>query len=104
MQPQPNFKECDGYIETILTGKNLLTTPQLNKSTAFSLDELENLGLLGKVPARIETLEEQVSRAYLQYSQYKDDLQKHIYLNNLHDKNQVLFYKLVSDHLTEIFP
>lgn len=104
MQPQQNFKECDGYIETILTGKNLLTTPQLNKSTAFTSEELQTFGLLGKVPARIETLEEQVKRAYFQFSEYGDDLQKHIYLNNLHDKNQVLFYKLVSEHLTEIFP
>lgn len=99
-----NFKECDGYIETSLTGKNLMTTPQLNKGTAFSSEELETFGLLGKVPARIETLEEQVKRAYFQFSEYNDDLQKHIYLNNLHDKNQVLFYKLVTDHLVEIFP
>lgn len=104
MSSTPHFKERDGYIETTLSGKNLMTTPQLNKGTAFSADELENFGLLGKVPFRIETLDEQVNRAYKQYSKYNDDLQKHIYLNNLHDKNQVLFYKLVMDHLTELFP
>jgi malate dehydrogenase (oxaloacetate-decarboxylating) len=104
MRINQNFKECDGYIETSLTGKNLMTTPQLNKGTGFTQEELVTFGLLGKVPARIETLEEQVKRAYFQFSEYKDDLQKHIYLNNLHDKNQVLFYKLVTDHLIELFP
>ncbi|HEV2614097.1 MAG TPA: NAD-dependent malic enzyme [Gammaproteobacteria bacterium] len=104
MRATQNFKECDGYIETSLTGKNLMTTPQLNKGTAFTQEELETFGLLGKVPARIETLEEQVKRAYFQFSEYTDDLQKHIYLNNLNDKNQVLFYKVVTDHLAELFP
>ncbi|HRA43434.1 MAG TPA: NAD-dependent malic enzyme, partial [Gammaproteobacteria bacterium] len=53
---------------------------------------------------KIETLDEQVVRAYHQYKKYKSDLQKHIYLNNLHDKNEVLFYKLVSVHLVEMIP
>ncbi len=104
MRAKPSFKECDGYIETTLAGKNIMTTPQLNKGTGFTPEELEMFGLLGKVPARIETLEEQVKRARFQLSEYNDDLQKHIYLNNLHDKNQVLFYKLVSEHLIEFFP
>ena len=98
------FTEHTDYIETCLTGKNLMTTPQLNKGTAFSQAEREKLGLLGKVPARIETLDEQVDRALYQLSAYTDDLQKHIYLNNLHDKNQVLFYKLISQNLTDMIP
>jgi malate dehydrogenase (oxaloacetate-decarboxylating) len=104
MRAKPSFKECEGYIETTLSGKNIMTTPQLNKGTAFTAEELETFGLLGKVPSRIETLEEQVKRAQLQLAEYEDDLQKHIYLNNLHDKNQVLFYKLVSDRLVDFFP
>ncbi|MDX2164623.1 MAG: NAD-dependent malic enzyme [Gammaproteobacteria bacterium] len=104
MHAKPSFKECEGYIETTLSGKNIMTTPQLNKGTAFTSEELETLGLLGKVPARIETLEEQVKRARFQLNEYSDDLQKHIYLNNLHDKNQVLFYKLVSEHLVDFLP
>jgi malate dehydrogenase (oxaloacetate-decarboxylating) len=99
-----NFKEFPEYITTDLSGKNLLATTQLNKSTAFSAEERKTFGLLGKLPLRIETLDEQVSRAYLQFSHYQTDMQKHIYLNNLHDKNQVLFFKLITEHLVEMVP
>lgn len=92
------------YIETSICGKPLLTIPQLNKSTAFTHNERRDFGLLGKLPHRVETLEEQVKRAYLQYSSYTTRLQQNIYLNNLHDKNQILFYKLVSRHLAEMLP
>jgi malate dehydrogenase (oxaloacetate-decarboxylating) len=92
------------YIETSLSGKPLLTIPQLNKSTAFTHEERKEFGLLGKLPNRVETLDEQVKRAYLQYSSYTTRLQQNIYLNNLHDKNQVLFYKLLNRHLGEMLP
>lgn len=92
------------YLKTSLSGKPLLTTPQLNKGTAFTMEERHNFSLLGKLPHRIETLEEQVKRAYLQYSGYTTRLQQNIYLNNLNDKNQVLFYKLISEHLEEMLP
>ncbi len=96
---------AEEWIETSLTGKLLLNIPQLNKGTAFSAEERHIFGLLGKLPAQVETLEEQVNRAYLQHQAYTDSpLQQNIYLNNLHDKNQVLFYKLVSNHLTELLP
>lgn len=92
------------YIETSLCGKPLLTTPQLNKGTAFTREEREAFGLLGKLPYRVETIDEQVKRAYLQYSSYTTRLQQNIYLNNLNDKNQILFYKLLSRHLAEMLP
>lgn len=93
------------WIETSLTGKLLLNIPQLNKGTAFSEEERKNFGLLGKLPAQVETLEEQVKRTYLQFKAYENNpLQQNIYLNNLHDKNSVLFYKLVSQNLAEMFP
>lgn len=91
-------------IVTDLTGKQLLSAYLLNKGTAFSYEERCALGLLGKLPAKIETLDEQVTRAYRQYKKYKSDLQRHVYLNNMHDKNEVLFYKLVTDHLVEMIP
>lgn len=92
------------YIETALCGKPLLTTPQLNKGTAFTNEERKEFGLLGKLPNRVETLDEQVKRAYLQYSTYTSRLKQNIYLNNLHDKNQIVFYKLLSRHLAEMLP
>src|SRR3990167_2056825 len=91
-------------VETTLCGKSLLTVPQLNKGTAFTHDERRDFGLLGKLPHRIETLDEQVERAYLQFLSYKTRLQQNIYLNNLNDKNQVLFYKLLSQYLDEMLP
>ncbi len=92
------------YLETSLKGKPLLTTPQLNKGTAFTAEERRTFKLLGKLPSRIETLDEQVARAYQQYNGYSTRLQQNIYLNNLHDMNQVIFYKLVSQHLNEMLP
>lgn len=92
------------FIETPIYGKLLLTTPQLNKGTAFTHDERREFGLLGKLPDRVETLDEQVKRAYLQYTSYTTRLQQNIYLGNLHDKNQILFYKLLSRHLAEMLP
>ena len=97
-------KTNERTIYTSLTGKPLMTTPQLNKSTAFSQQERMDFGLLGKLPARIETLDEQVKRAYKQYMSYESKLKRNIYLNNLHDTNQVLFYKLVGEYLEEMLP
>lgn len=92
------------WIETSLNGKLLLNIPQLNKGTSFTEKERHEFGLIGKLPAQVETLEEQANRAYLQHKAYKSPLQQNIYLNNLHDKNQVLFYKLISEHLAEMLP
>lgn len=91
-------------IETNLTGKNLLTTSLLNKGTAFTQSERRELKLLGKLPAGIESLSDQVRRTKQQYMQYSTAMQKNIFLNNLHDKNEVLFYKLVSENLAEMMP
>jgi len=92
------------HIETQLHGKALLKIPQLNKGTAFSQEERKVFRLSGKLPSRIETLEEQVKRTYEQFCSYKTKLQQHIFLNNLHETNQVLFYKLLNLHLTEMLP
>lgn len=97
-------KTGEPVMQTSITGKNLLALPQLNKGTAFTKTEREEFGLLGKLPHRIETLADQVTRAYVQLSQYTTPLQKNIYLNNLHDKNQILFYQLLSQHLEELIP
>lgn len=92
------------WIETHLFGKELLTYPLLNKDTAFSQEERLSLGLLGKLPLRIETIEEQLTRSYLQLRKYSSHLKKHIYLNDLRDKNEVLFYKIISEHFEELLP
>ncbi|MBX9705179.1 MAG: NAD-dependent malic enzyme, partial [Gammaproteobacteria bacterium] len=97
-------KTGEAYLETSIRDKPLMTTPQLNKGTAFSVQERHDFGLLGKLPPRVETLAEQTDRAYLQYQVTSDKLDRNIYLNNIHNINQVLFYNLVSKHLTEMVP
>jgi malate dehydrogenase (oxaloacetate-decarboxylating) len=92
------------WIETSLAGKLLLSLSFLNKGTSFSQQERMELGLIGKLPATIETLDQQVIRAYEQYRRYTVDLSRHIYLYSLHDRNEVLFYRLISDYLAEMMP
>jgi malate dehydrogenase (oxaloacetate-decarboxylating) len=83
---------------------DLLDTPLLNKGTAF-IDEERNLfGLHGLLPPHVETLEEQVARAYEAYARKGDDLERHIYLRALQDNNEVLFYRLLLDHIEEMTP
>jgi malate dehydrogenase (oxaloacetate-decarboxylating) len=86
------------------SGPSLLETPLLNKGSAFSLSEREQFNLTGLVPPRYESIDEQVARAYQQYSSFNDDLNKHIYLRAIHDNNETLFFKLVQSYLTEMMP
>ncbi|WP_394175036.1 NAD-dependent malic enzyme [Thalassotalea litorea] len=85
-------------------GPTLLETPLLNKGSAFSAQERVSFNLTGLLPPRFETIEEQVERAYLQYSSFRDSLNKHIYLRNIQDKNETLFHALVQAHLAEMMP
>ncbi len=82
----------------------VLTTPLLNKGTAFTVEEREALGLTGLLPPVISTLEAQVTCAYTQYQRLPDALGKNIYLTALHDRNEVLFFRLLSEHLREMIP
>lgn len=92
------------HLETCLTGYNLLSTPKLNKGCAFTSEERELFGLTGLLPHQVETLDQQVTRMYVQYHENHSPLSKNIYLNVLHDYNETLFYKLLSQHLEEMLP
>lgn len=85
-------------------GPALLETPLLNKGGAFSKDERIAFNLDGLLPHNIETIEEQASRAYKQYTSFQNDLDKHIYLRNIQDTNETLFYRLVHNHLSTMMP
>ncbi|HEY6972141.1 MAG TPA: NAD-dependent malic enzyme [Candidatus Angelobacter sp.] len=85
-------------------GMDLLEHPELNKGTAFTEQERSELGLHGLLPPHVETLEEQVVRAYEAYQRKDDDLERHIYLRALQDTNEVLFYRLLLDHIEEMTP
>jgi malate dehydrogenase (oxaloacetate-decarboxylating) len=85
-------------------GADLLNSPVRNKGTAFTDTERHELGLDGLLPPQIESLDEQVSRAYEAYKRKDDDLERHIYLRALQDTNEVLFYRLLLDHIEEMTP
>jgi len=82
----------------------VLDDPMRNRGVAFSLAEREALGLTGRLPSGVLTLEEQARRAYQQLQRQGGDLAKNVYLEQLHDRNEVLYYKLLADHLAELLP
>jgi malate dehydrogenase (oxaloacetate-decarboxylating) len=85
-------------------GVRVLEDPLTNKGTAFSEEERSALGLRGLLPAVVETLEQQVRRRYQAYQEQPTDVARHINLRALQDTNEVLFYRLVSDHIEEMLP
>jgi malate dehydrogenase (oxaloacetate-decarboxylating) len=93
-----------GQYETKARGMAVLTTPRLNKGTAFTSEEREALGLTGLLPPVISTLDAQVACAYAQYQRLPNALSKNIYLTALHDRNEVLFFRVFTEHLREIIP
>lgn len=92
------------WIETNLRGKTLLSTPLLNKDTAFSEEERSDLDLLGKLPPVVESIEQQLQRIRYQYTRYSSNLTRYVYLNNLHDSNEILFYRFLSENIEEMLP
>lgn len=91
-------------LYTAYAGSALLETPLLNKGSAFTALERQAFNLTGLLPPRFETIEEQVSRAYLQYKSFDTAINKHIYLRAIQDNNETLFYRLLQQHLEEMLP
>jgi malate dehydrogenase (oxaloacetate-decarboxylating) len=95
----------DGYrVRIRARGNAVLTSAMLNRGTAFTLPERRALGLTGLLPSGVTTLASQLRRVYAQYGRQPDDLAKNVYLGNLRDRNEVLFYRLLADHLDEMLP
>jgi malate dehydrogenase (oxaloacetate-decarboxylating) len=94
----------NGAWRTTLRGRQVLADPRINKGTAFSDGERGDLGLIGLIPAAHFTLADQVARVYAQYLAQPDDLARNVTLTALHDRNEVLFYRLLTDHLSEMLP
>ena len=82
----------------------ILQNPLTNKDTAFTVEERKKYGLIGRLPAAVEMLDQQAVRAYRQYASYAENIEKYIFLDQLHNRNEVLYYKLLTDHLAEMLP
>jgi malate dehydrogenase (oxaloacetate-decarboxylating) len=91
-------------VRPIAHGRRLLGDPQLNRGTAFTEDERAALGLTGLLPAGVLSLDDQAKRSYEQYRAMPTDLARNEFLAALHDRNQVLYHKLLEDHLKEMLP
>jgi malate dehydrogenase (oxaloacetate-decarboxylating) len=74
------------------------------KGTAFTVDERRRLGLLGLLPTTVKTLTQQVEHCWHEFSTRRDDLDKHIYLRSLQDRNETLFYRVLAEHIPETLP
>ncbi|MPW44200.1 NAD-dependent malic enzyme [Acinetobacter guerrae] len=102
MTAENTTKKLPLYIP--YAGYTLLELPLLNKGSAFSQQERGYFNLHGLLPHVIETIEEQSQRSYQQFTAFNDDINKHIYLRNIQDTNETLFYRLIEDHLEEMMP
>lgn len=85
-------------------GYALLNDPFLNKGTAFTKEEREQLGLVGLIPDRIQTIEQQTKQAYENFQKKVDNVEKRHYLMEIFGRNRTLFYKLFSQHVEEFMP
>jgi len=92
------------WLETSLDGVEILNTPLLNKGCAFDQSERDQLGLVGLMPDRIETLDDQLARELEQYESFETPLGKNVYLGELRDRNEVLYFRLALEHVGEMLP
>src|SRR5262244_595296 len=81
-----------------------LEDPIRNRGVAFTTAEREALGLSGRLPSAVLTLDQQAQRAYRQLQSQGTDLAKNVYLEQLHDRNETLYFKLLTEHLPELLP
>jgi malate dehydrogenase (oxaloacetate-decarboxylating) len=102
--PVIRWNAAEHAWETTCRGYAVLSDPRLNKGTAFTESERAALGLTGLLPSRVLTLDQQAMRAYRQCSQQPSALDKNIYLTALHDRNEVLFFRVLTDHISELLP
>jgi malate dehydrogenase (oxaloacetate-decarboxylating) len=95
---------ADGSFDVSARGFDVLRTPQINKGTAFTLEEREALGLTGMLPPAVLTLEQQAERAYEIFANQADDLAKNRFLTAMRDRNEALFFFLLTRYLVEMLP
>ncbi|WP_109471598.1 NAD-dependent malic enzyme [Ornithinimicrobium cavernae] len=106
MPRQYQFRTVDG-VETVqiaVRGRQVLARPMLNFGPAYTLEQRRALGLQGLLPPAVNSMNEQLKRVYRQFATKPDALSKYVYLNQLQDLNEILYYRLVAEHLDEMLP
>lgn len=83
---------------------SILNDPFINKGTAFTKEERKELGLVGTLPAKVQTLEEQATQAYAQFKNKTSQLEQRQFLMNIFNTNRTLFYYLMGEHIVEFMP
>lgn len=103
---EPPFLELDNgeQIPITVRGYQLLNRPMLNRGVAFTHEERAALGLIGLLPPGERPIEDQVRRVYRQYQRQPDNLAKSLYLTHMRDRNEVLYYRLLAEHIDEMLP
>jgi malate dehydrogenase (oxaloacetate-decarboxylating) len=81
-----------------------LTSSRLNRGTAFSPEQRHTLGLTGRLPSAVLTLEDQAQRLWQQLLSLPSDLARNLLLEQVHNRNEVLYFKVLSEHLPELLP
>src|SRR5262249_12364969 len=99
-------RDADGldHVTVPLRGPALLNHPMYNRSTAFTAEERRRFGLSGLLPAAVTTIDEQVRRAYGNIVRKADALERYIGLSAIQDRNEILFYRVLLEHLEEFLP
>ncbi|MCK5542032.1 MAG: NAD-dependent malic enzyme [Desulfobacterales bacterium] len=94
-----NFGETTG-IDINITGPDILRYNYINKGTAFTEDELDKLKLIGYLPPRIKTLEEQIQSSLNIIDNKNNDIERFIYIRSLFDRNVVLAHAVIATDIT----
>ena len=101
---RPYSINARGEFEISARGSDVLHLPQINKGTAFTNAERTALGLVGLLPPAVVTIEQQAQRLYDMYRDLPNDLARNAFLAALQDRNEILFFYFLTQHLVEMFP
>ena len=94
----------DRLIIVFLLHLDILHDPLWNKSTAFDYPERDRLGLRGLLPPAVRTIESQIEITMQRLRNQPDDISKNIFLQDLHNRNETLYHRLLVDYIEEIAP
>lgn len=94
----------DPALPVTKRGRDLLQDPRLNKGTGFPDSERDALGIRGLVPPEVVSIDDQVQRVMENYRRKTNDLDRYVYMEGLHDRNETLYYRVLLDHIRELTP